>query len=287
MFLEVPIEDTSAHTNLAGTYSQAGGSVGGAVPAFRDPQTTFEIWFRPGELTVDHGVLFETGGGQNGLGVLVNSNGLRVIGSSANTRVTDVVVPLSGMNLDDFLQLVISIDVTADELVVSLRDTFGLVRTVSEASTLSLGGNGAVFGNWGSGGIGGEVNNLGGRTELEGQSPEGLSGFSGEIALIKVYATILSEDQIGEVFRLVASPSKPPAGGLNAITRVDYDGSNAVSLTWNSSAGTTYDAEFSSNLVDWFPIEQEVTATESETTSDFSIPPNQEKFFFRIIEVTP
>ncbi|MGC6426995.1 MAG: LamG-like jellyroll fold domain-containing protein [Akkermansiaceae bacterium] len=280
-----PLTTASENTNITATYQALDGFVGATAGAYQFPAATFELWVRPGAaLTSDHGVLFETGGGQNGLAALISSAGVRFLGSQGDTRNLDVVVPISGMRLTDFIQVVFSHDTATDTFQATVSDTSGISRSVTETAAVIYGGNGAVLGNWGSGAVGGAELNLGGRTEAADASPEGLSGFTGETAIFNVYDRILTPEEIQSSFDVVATISLPPAGGLNAVTDIQFDGSNTVALTWNSEAGKTYDAEFSTNLVDWFPIEQEVAATEATTSSNFIIPPNQKQFFMRIVE---
>lgn len=281
---DAPLTTTSPNTNIAGAYIASDPGVGASVGAFQFAQSTFEIWLRPGAVTADHGVIFETGGGQNGLAALLNSDGLRFIGSAGNVRTLDLVVPIAGLNLQDFIQLVFSHDTATNSFSVSVRDTFGATRTATETATVVMGGNGAVAFAWGTGAIGGSENNLGGNTEIAGASPSGLTSFLGEIAIINIYDQILDATQIKAAFDSVATITAPPAGGLNAITAISYDGSDMVTLTWNSQADTSYDAEFSSDLGEFFPLEQFVVATGAETTQAFTIPPGQPKFFLRITE---
>ena len=287
VFRGAPLATASPNTNITGAYTSEGGIVGGSVGAFQFPDTTFEIWLRPGAITADHGVIFETGGGQNGVAALLNEDGLRFIGSAGNVRTLDVVVPMTGMNLEDFIQVVFSNSVDTDAFEVSVRDTFGIVHTASEVADVVMGGNGAVVFAWGSGGVGGDEINLGGRTEVADTSPAGLTSFVGEIGLINIYDQILDATQIKAAFDSVATTTSPPSGGPNAVTAMSYDGTNMVTLTWNSVSGTTYDAEFSADLDNWFPLEQTIEATASETTNGFVIPADRPEFFLRIIEVTP
>ena len=279
-----PITTATENTNITATYQSLDGFVGATAGAYQFPAATFELWIRPDALTADHEVLFETGGGQNGLAALINNAGVRFIGSQGDVRNLDVVVPISGMRLTDFIQVVFSHDTATDSFQATVKDTSGISRTATATAVVVYGGNGAALGNWGSGAVGGLELNLGGRTEAEGASPEGLTGFSGETAIFNVYDRILTETEIQAAFDGIATISLPPAGGLNAVTGITFDGANTVTLTWNSEVGKTYDAEFSSDLMGWFPIEQEATATGATTTSDFIIPPNQKKFFMRIIE---
>ena len=122
------------------------------------------------------------------------------------------------------------------------------------------------------------------RTELADSSPAGLSAFNGEIAILNIYNSILSPTEIDQTFTAVAPDVTPQTGEKNALTHITYDGANQVALTWRSLTGVTYDAEFSADLVNWFPFEQTIEASETETTSNFGAPINQQRFFLRIIE---
>jgi len=284
---DVPLTTASPNTNLTGSFLSGGGPVGGSAAAYQFPDASFEIWFRPESLSADHQVIFETGGGQNGISALINEDGLRFIGSAGNVRTLDLVVPLTGINLTDFAHLVFSLSSDADTFEASLRDTFGATVSASEFADVVFGGNGATIFNYGSGGFGGNSVNLGGKTELADTDPAGLSSFIGEIAIFNVFDHILSSEEINQAFVSVAPNVIPQTGEKNTITNITYDGGNAVELTWNSLPGITYDAEFSSSMEEWFPLEQIIEATAVKTTNAFAIPSNQDRFFLRIIEVTP
>lgn len=280
--LESPV--TSANTNITAAYRTDGDPSGSTATAFQFPEASFEIWFRPSEITADHQVIFETGGGRNGFSILLNEDGLRFLGSADDIRSLDQVIPLDTLNFNDFVQVVFSQNTVTDTFSATVRDTSGAVITNTTSADIFFGGNGATAFNWGTGVIGVSDNNLGGRTEAADVSPAGLSPFSGEIAIINVYNSILDETEIEDLFNSIASTS---LGQLNAITNISYNGSNQVTLTWNSQEGVNYDLQFSSNLENWTPSGQAMVAESSETTRTFSVFPNQTKSFFRIAEVLP
>ncbi|MEN8773771.1 MAG: LamG-like jellyroll fold domain-containing protein [Akkermansiaceae bacterium] len=284
--LDSPLALESPNTNISATYRSDGGPTGGSVSAFQFIDASFEIWFRPADITTDHQVIFETGGGQNGISVLLSENGLRFIGSSLDVRTLDEVVSLDGVDFSDFVQVIFSVGTETDTFAATVRDTTGMVLTTTATGDVSLGGNGATSFNWGAGAIGLTENNLGGRTEAADASPEGLSPFAGEIAIINVYDSFLSEAETEAAFQSVAT-GVTPGSGQNTITSISSNGTDQVTLTWNSRDGVTYDVEISGGLRDWAPLEQTVTATGSETTKDFDVTPGQAKSFFRIIEVSP
>ena len=285
-----PLNPPSANTNIMAPYTTvlADGSNGASAGTFQYNQFSAEIWFRPGELTADHQVLFETGGGQNGLGALITDTNIRLIGSTLNVRNLDVTISTVGLNLADFIQLVITNDADADLFTASLRDTLGNVRSVSEDTDVTVGGNGAGLFTWASVNLGVSPNDLGGRTELPDASPAGLTGFSGEIGIVNIYDQILDDTAIGEAFDLVATIGQAPDG--LAVTAISFDDdTNQLTLTWNSINGQSYLVEFSSSLEDetWFELDDPIVAVSDETTQVFGLPPNLSKLFFRVVVATP
>lgn len=283
-----PLATPSPQTNISASYTTGGGANGASAGAFRYPQFSAEIWFRPGELTANHEVLYETGGGQNGLSALITDTHLRVLGSEGDVRNLDLTLPLAGLNLDDFLQLVLTNDADSDSVTVSLRDTYGNVLTSSESAAVTLGGNGAGLFTWASGAVAAAEINLGGRTEAAGTSPEGLTGFAGEIAILNIYDQVLDEGAIQSAFDRVASVTSGPSGLM--ITDVLFDGStDELTLTWNSINGQSYLVEFSTSLKsdEWFELAGPFSATSEQTTQTLNIPPNRPEFFVRVVRDQP
>ena len=282
--LSDPLTTPSANTNISASYTTGGGLNGAGTGAYRYPQFSAEIWFRPGDLSGDHQVIFETGGGQNGLSALITDTEVRLLGSTLDARTLDVTISTAGLNLADFVQLVITNDSDADLFTASLRDTFGNVRTVSESVDVTMGGNGGGLFVWASGAVGAGVANLGGRTEAADASPIGLTGFSGEIGIVNVYDQILDDSAIGEAFDRVASIGQAPDG--LAITEVSFnDAADELTITWNSIRGVSYYVEFSQNLEteDWFELDGPFLAESDQTTQVLSLPPNQSRFFVRVV----
>ncbi len=272
----------SPNTNIKSTYASDGGLAGATAGSFQFPEFTAEIWFRPGEdLGNDYEVIFESGGGQNGIAALITRSGFRFLGSIGDERTLDLEVPMGGLVLDDFIQLVFSNDANNDTFDVSIRDTFGNVRTASDTADVLIGGNGAVLFAYGSGGLGGD-NNLGGRTEADDVTPEGLTGFAGEIAILNVYDVILGDDEIQSAFDAVATAvgTPPPPFGVKEVVR----GDNSLTLTWDSVPRSIYGAQFSTTLEpdEWFDLAGPFTAPGDEMTETLVVPPNQKVFFVRI-----
>ncbi len=279
----MPLVTPSPNTSITASYSTIGGINGGSTASFQLADFTAEIWLRPGTLTANHECLFETGGGQNGLSVLITQDNLRFLGSALNVRTLDLTVPVAGLNLADFVQVVFSNSAGADAFEVSVRDTYGNVRTASATADIAIGTNGAGLFVWASGALGGDIN-LGGRSEVAGTNPDGLTGFTGEIGLVNIYDRILAPAEIQLAFDGVATVVAPPVEIPFVITQFTGPTNNTLTLTWNSIEGHLYDAQFSTSLTldNWFDLSQDVTATAAETTKTFNIPPNQPAFYLRI-----
>lgn len=270
----------SANTSLTKSYYTGGGLAGGNAGSYQFPEFTAEIWLRPDTLTSDHEVIFETGGGQNGIAALISNNGFRFIGSAQDERTLDVTIPLDGLFLDDFVQLVFSNSASNGTVDIAIRDTVGVVRTRSEVANVIMGGNGAVLFAWGSGGFGGD-NNLGGRTEAADVTPEGLTGFAGEIAVVNIYDRLLEAAEIQAAFDAVATLGAPPAAfRVREITRNPAD--STLTLSWDAIPGETYGAQFSNDLTEWFDLAGPFSATSETVTETLNVPPNQPQFFIRI-----
>lgn len=283
-----PLTTPSENTSITASYTTGGGTNGASTGAFQYAQFSVEVWFRPGSLSADHQAIIETGGGQNGLSALITDTDIRLLGSTGDVRTLDLTIPTAGLNLADFVQLVITNDSDADLYTASLRDTFGNIRTVSESADVTLGVNGGGLFTWASGAVGAGHINLGGSTDAIEVSPTGLTGFEGEIGIVNVYDQILDETAIGEAFDRVATIGQAPDG--LAVTAIAFDDdTNQLTLTWNSINGLSYLVEFSSSMDDgtWFELDDPILADSGETTASFGLPPNQSKLFFRVVVATP
>ncbi|MDA7882118.1 hypothetical protein N9A94_07405 [Akkermansiaceae bacterium] len=286
--LNSPLATPSANTNIGAAYSTTGGTTGGSTTTFQYPEITIEVWFRPGNLTADHQVIFETGGGQNGLSAMITDTAIRLIGSALDIRNLDTTIPTAGLNLDDFLQLVITNNAGTDDYRATLRDTFGNVRTVSETADIVVGVNGGGLFVWASGVLGGASSLLGGSTDDPAAAPTGLTGFEGEIAILNIYDRILDEAESQATFDRVATTTSGPAGLI--VTEVSFDDpADELTITWNSINGQSYSVEFSTSLKgdEWFELDGPFTANSDSTTEILSLPPNQDRFFVRVVVDTP
>jgi hypothetical protein len=67
-----------------------------------------------------------------------------------------------------------------------------------------------------------------------------------------------------------------------AITKIDYDGNDAA-VTWNSKLGSNYAIDYSSDLIQWFEINDSIPSEGDETTfTDQPFPPGAPQIFYRV-----
>ncbi|MEM7233583.1 MAG: FN3 associated domain-containing protein, partial [Planctomycetota bacterium] len=230
----------SARTTLTAAYrlESAGTAVGGDTAPFEAGNTSFELWIRPGALDSNHQVIFETGGGQNGSSFHITDSTIRFLNSRLNTRNFDLSVSLAELDLSDFLHLVASLEETNGRIVIYVTDSSGNQVTTQALGPVGRGGNRASLFSWGSNlaSLGGNHNNLGGRTELAGVTPTGLTQFRGQIARLRVHNVALSPEEVRAAFDEVA-------GSLPSIQSFDADPGSIASgesatLTWSVSDAT-------------------------------------------------
>jgi len=227
---------SSPGTNFTASFQSAGGNTSGAKPE-GEPQSasigngltdgSIEIWFRA-DLSdtnrLGHQVLFESGAGTNGFTISVNTNGifdaeLRILKAWSNVKIVDLVVPLAGFDSSEFIQAVVTFDGDSvvdnnDTVRVYARDIAGHSAygesTGLEFSTLAgsddscafNAANNTTFGSFGSSG---------------GNSGNGasLSAFAGEIALIRVYDTAITQQDIGDSFAVIADVGDDDGDGMS------------------------------------------------------------------------
>lgn len=219
---------------------------------------------------------------------MITHTAIRLIGSTLDTRNLDVTIPTAGLNLDDFLQLVITNNEGADEYRATVRDTFGNVRTVNETADVSVGVNGGKLFVWASGVLGGASSLLGGSTDDGAAAPAGLTGFEGEIGIVNIYDRVLDPAEIQATFARVATVGSGPAGLI--VTDIGFNDTNdELTITWNSINGQSYSIEFSTTMQEneWFDLDGPFTATGDSMTETLSLPPNQDRFFVRVVVDTP
>ena len=197
----------SRNTNITTAYrlTDLGPGVGGDTNPFPAGNVSYELWVRPGDLNDNHQVIFETGGGQNGTSILMTEGEVRLLNSSGNARGFDVAVPLAGsIDASDFIQIVAALNPDESTIDLYVNGSAGGNELSSANGTVGRGGNRASLFTWGSGlanagnpdDAPGGTFNLGGRTELDEMTPQGLTQFMGDIALMNVYSRTLTAEEV-------------------------------------------------------------------------------------------
>ena len=275
----------SPHTNFTASYT-GGGNAGGYVNSFVSADFSVEAWVRPGTLTADYECIFENGGGQNGCSILVNNTEFRFLGSALNVRTVDFAIPLDGLNLSDFVQVVFGFDGTTNECFASVRDTFGNVRAATANGDVVNGTNGAGLFQYASGAlVGASQSNLGGFTEVAGAQPNPVTGFAGEIAALNIYTRSLTTEEVGAAFALHATTVAPPEP--LRVLNFSLNADNTATVQWNSVAGHTYVGQFSTDFAEWFNLEDPFNADKADMARTFTLPPPQPKLFIRMKRTQP
>ena len=206
----------SPNTNITAAYRllAPGAGFGGDTTPFPAGDISYELWVRPGQLDNNHQVIFETGGGQNGTSILMTEAEVRLLNSSGNARGFDMTVPLEGsIDESDFIQIVAALNPDESMIDLYVNGSAGGSETASANGTVGRGGNRASLFTWGSGlanagnpdDAPGGTFNLGGRTELPDMTPDGLTQFLGDIALMNVYSRTLTVEEVAAAFAAVVS----------------------------------------------------------------------------------
>jgi uncharacterized repeat protein (TIGR03806 family) len=170
-------------------------------PATQRNSATFELWFKPNDLSGKR-VLFETGGTNTGVSLRLNGSNLEFAARDGSRpdparRAGLVSTSLAGLGLDEFVQAVGVIDLAGDRLRLYVD---------GELAT-----EGTFFGdNWDDG----NATALGAlRGSLGGAQGTGFGGFGGQIAIMRLYGRALSDQEVTENFAAVAGA---PDSGLDA-----------------------------------------------------------------------
>lgn len=176
-----------------------------AVVGGSQQNTSFEIWFRPTDFLGGQQVLFETGGGVDGLSITLDDSNL-LFRAKDNANSVSLTFDLASdpflVDPFEFIQVVASIDL-GDSAELWVNGTS--VDSDSAAGVNDwAGGNGA--------GIGDRSGNVGGNT---GGDLSFYGGFAGEIALLRFYQDmILTPAEVTQNFDAVVATPEPGTGFL-------------------------------------------------------------------------
>ena len=172
---------------------------------------SFEIWFRPDSMSGGEQVLFETGGGGDGLSLLLDDNLLSFRVKDSGTTVTTAAFDL-GSDTSEFFQAAITLSRGG---TASLYVDGALATSTSAAGINDwTGSNGAA--------LGGRNGNVGGN---DGGDLNGYGAFQGEIALFRFYRNqVLTVGEVQQNFDAVATPEPGTAvlGALGLIGLAGY-----------------------------------------------------------------
>jgi hypothetical protein len=200
---------TTAYPGITGAFDMGAGdavtgtsfqSIAGGNPS--DEDMSLELWFRPADMNGGQQVLFETGGNQDGLSLLLDDS-LLTFRVKDNGNVVTQTFDL-GLDASEFFQAAITI---------SLGGTASLYVDGLLAGSTSAAGIGDWTNNNGAG-IGTRNGQLGGNS---GGDLNGYGDFLGEIALLRFYRNqVLTGPDIQQNFDAVATP-EPGTALLVAI----------------------------------------------------------------------
>lgn len=193
---------TAAHE----TVNKEGNDGGDNGDGFPGGDTTYELWVKPGELTEAPEVIFETGGGSDGMSILIDTTSVRLLNSTGGIQTIDIAVPLLTVDYQsDFIQITASLDDTNDHAELHVRGAAGGAAVATADDDIGIPNGRASIFSW-SGFAGAALGSLGGAPDVV---PDGLRTYRGQIALIRVYDRALGAAEIEEAFLRIAMDPGP------------------------------------------------------------------------------
>ena len=225
--LDTQIESFTTTLSAAYRLTEFGGASGGDGNSFPGGTTSYEAWVRTGELDSNPQVVFETGGSADGSSLLISADAVQFFNSQAGERTHVVKVPLSEIDLSDFIHIVATLDQASGDVALYVRGSAGGAASSSENGSLGLPNGRASLFNWTnfSAGVAGA---LGG---IASEVPNGVTLFSGELALLNVYDRALTGDEVEIMFGRVAIPDPGLIQDFTASPERASSG-ETVTLAW-------------------------------------------------------
>ena len=227
---------SSLRTTLTAAYRLTGfgGQSAGDGNNFPGGTTSYETWIRTGDLDSDPQVIFEHGGNDDGSSLMINRDFVQFLNSQNGDRTHDLEVPLEGIDLSDFIQIVVTLDEASGVATLYVREAGGGFATASATGEVGKPNGRASLFSWTNfsaaiatalGGIGLEV-------------PEGATQFRGEMALLNVYDRALSAEEVAEAFSRIAIADPELIVSFSASQDRVASG-DAVTLAWEVGAAET------------------------------------------------
>ncbi len=183
---------------------------------------TFEIWFKPNDLSGNE-VLFEAGGGTDGTSFTLSDNTLQFTTTSGSQATTvQKTVTLSDTDGQDFIQAVgvINLDDSGNPRISFYRNGKKIGSTQHVLDFTKWSGTDAM-------GLGATAGNLGGN---HGGMLNGYGAFAGQIAAFRIYPSVLSDSDVQNLYDAALLQSL-----VDYDARLDTDGD----LVWENATGNS------------------------------------------------
>ncbi len=247
--------------------------------AVTQANVSWELVFRPGDFEGLH-TLFNTGGNGDGTAFTLEGSMLDFRFQDANNDDQRVIAAtdLSEIGSDaDFYHVVGVADVDSANTGTARIYVNGQLRAeVTSAGTIN---------DW----DGGDLAELGTGNNIPGGNPFNPEPFEGDIALFNYYEGILlSEAQIEGLYSAQAGDTSFLITDFEVV-RAD-NVVQSVDLTWESTSGSFYNVEGSSDLEAWQPLASGITAEPdpaTATSASVDIPEGSAMHYLRVRQVGP
>lgn len=163
----------------------------GAASGLPTGSYTFEWWLHFGGAVTAGEVIFESGGGPNGIGLWTNTGGLELANASTNSGSDALAsVSIAGLDLTHYVQVVGVCDTATDTITLQVTDVDGVSVSVSAISAQPIGlgaGNGMGLFAGGNGGFSNDAGAIGGSSATGSSLPATPGVFSGQIGLCRIW----------------------------------------------------------------------------------------------------
>ncbi len=228
----------SSYPGIASSYSFSGSGSGGSTTTFSNTldgssaapgnaagaSSAWELWVKPNRSTLDgigNEVLIETGGADNGLAIVfkADSGGVTLTGhvraSNGSSGGADIHATTKSVSasaflgddalLDDFMQIVLSIDPAAATDKLRLYVNGQSVDASDGWASWQIGGNGAGLAR-----INGTLaGNQGGGAGFSPGMNLAFSAFAGDVALLRIYEEPLDDSEVSAAYLSVVGSVIP------------------------------------------------------------------------------